>query len=591
MKRWIVILALFGLMMSCSKESSQSKSHRVVVQVLQTSDVHGKFINHEYAIDEATTTGSLAAVATKVAELRKEYPHTILIDTGDTFQDNSNELFIPDAVNNPMLLAMNMMDYDSMTVGNHEFNFGIPYLLELRDNLNFDVLGANVYDAQGERLFKPYKIIEKNGVRVAIVGMVTPNITRWDADNLRGYQVTTPLEEMNFIWNEIADEADLLIFANHMSWADEYQYGDGYATLLEFYPQFHLALVAHEHSRIEREEPNGTIVLEPSSRGAYVSQALFTFEKDAEGKYQLVDKSFQLHSTKDIPDDPKIVSKTKAGHEFALADARRVIGRLEGGSLVPEPTIKGVSQAQLEPTAMIALINDVQRFYTDADVSSVALFIPNSNMHVGDISKANVSNIYKYDNMLRSYRMSGAQLKEYMEWSATYFNQFEEGDLTISYNPSIRMYNYDMFGGVQYDIDISQPVGNRIKNLRWPDGRAVSPSEMLTIAVNDYRAQTTLLSDLFPDDTITQVRDLYDELGDGSRVRDLIIRYIQEEKGGIIDNSFDRTQHNFRIIGYNWDEALRKLVIEKVNNGTINLPTSTDGRTPNVRSLRAEDLN
>ncbi|NIZ41194.1 5'-nucleotidase C-terminal domain-containing protein [Entomospira entomophila] len=595
MKRGLLFGVVLLLLLGCQR--GERNENIVTIQILHTSDQHGKFINYNYVDDAPTTSGSVAAIATKVAQLRKEYPHTILIDTGDTFQDNSNEFFVGRAADNPMLLAMNALNYDSMTVGNHEFNFGIPYLLSLRDHLNMDLLGANVYDAEGERLFKPYKIINKAGVNIAIVGMVTPNITRWDGDKLEGYHVTMPIDEMHLIWPEISEQADLFIFANHMSWQNEYQAGDGYVDLLDAFPEFTVALVAHEHSLIAREEPTGVLVVEPSYQSAYLSQILLTYEKDADGIYQLVEKSVEVIPMRDVQDDTRIVSITQSGHEALLENARSTlgddgvpIGTLTGGSLVPDPIFPGVSQAQLEMTAMIALINDMQRYYTGANVSSAAVFTPKANMQSGSITKAKIANIYKFDNGIRLYRMNGEQLRTYMEWSAQYFNQFQEGDLTISYNEDMRFYMYDIFGGVLYDVDISQPVGQRITNLRWPDGTTVKDSDTMTLALNDYRAQTTLISELFPNGEVVLVRDLYQEMGDDGKAQQLLLRYIQEVLGGKLSNAIDTTYNQYQIIGYSWDEQLRAKAIELVNQGKISLPMSADGRTPNVRPLRKEDL-
>ncbi|NIZ46375.1 5'-nucleotidase C-terminal domain-containing protein [Entomospira nematocerorum] len=587
----LILLFLLG----CQR--GERNENIVTIQILQTSDQHGKFINYNYVEDTPTSSGSVAAIATKVAELRKEYPYTILIDTGDTFQDNGNEFFVGKAAENPMLLAMNALQYDSMTVGNHEFNFGVPYLLSLRDNLRMDLLGANVYDSNGERLFKPYKILNKGGINIAVVGMVTPNITRWDGDKLEGYQITMPIEEMHLIWPEISEQAELFIFANHMSWQNEYQAGDGYVDLLEAFPEFTVALVAHEHSLIAREESNGVLVAEPSYQSAYISQILLTYQKDEAGIYQLMDKSVAVIPMRDVKDDPRIVSLTKSGHNALVDNARSTlgddgipIGTLTGGSLVPDPVFPGVSQAQLEMTAMIALINDMQRYYTGANVSSAAVFTPQANMQAGSITKAKIANIYKFDNGIRLYRMNGEQLRTYMEWSAQYFNQFEEGDLTISFNEDMRFYMYDIFGGVLYDLDISQPVGQRITNLRWPNGSFVQDSDTVTLALNDYRAQTTLISELFPNGEVVLVRDLYQEMGDEGKAQQLLMRYIQEVLGGELSNIINSEYNQYHIIGYSWDTQLREEAITLVQSGKISLPTSADGRTPNVRSLRKEDL-
>ncbi|MGL4980980.1 MAG: 5'-nucleotidase C-terminal domain-containing protein, partial [Fusobacteriaceae bacterium] len=226
--------------------------------------------------------------------------------------------------------------------------------------------------------------------------------------------------------------------------------------------------------------------------------------------------------------------------------------------------------------------------YTGADISSAAAFRNDANMLEGPIKKSDVALIYKYDNTLRAYELTGAQLKKYMEWSAQYYNQYQDGDLTVSFNPKIRGYNYDMFSGVKYEINISKPVGSRIENLRKSDGTKIKDNAKYIVAVNDYRGKTTLSHEktgLFPG--IQPVRDLFVERGDAGRIRDLIREYVEKVRGGVIT---PETENNWKITGYNWDENLHQEIADLVNADKLKIPVSEDGRTPNVKSIRVEDL-
>ncbi len=601
MKKIVAVMGVIALMLtSCGGEAKTNNKEyaigeQIKVQILHTSDLHGRFISYEYADNAPTKGRSLASVSTAVNRLRKEIPLTFLIDTGDVFQDNSNEVFISIPTQNPMLLAMNKMGYDSMTVGNHEFNFGVPYLMELTKNINFPVLGANVYDSTGQRLFKPYTILEKGGVKVGVLGIVTPGITMWDRENLQDYTVTMPNDEMAQIWPEVQGQADLIILANHMSMNDESLGNDGFRQLIAIYPEAHAALAAHSHN-VFIEDVGPVVAVGPGWAGQYLSQIIFTLEKTEDG-FVVVDRQTTLLDMSGESDDPAIVKLTAKAHQLILhGDGKNikgvaeVIGQLSGGPLVPADEIKGIPQAQLEPTALIALINEVQMFYANADVASVALFRADANLPAGPILRADVAKIYKYDNTLRSYGMTGAQLKQYMEWSAAYFNTFTPGDLTVSFNPAIRIFNYDMFAGVQYDINIARPAGQRIENLRMPDGRAVRDDETLVVALNDYRAQTTLMTELFPNGEVELIQDFAITHGSEGRIRLMIDRYIREEKGGQLTHDFDRTKNNYQLIGYSWNEELRAQIVEQVNAGAIVLPSEGGGRQLNSRALRADDL-
>jgi EAL domain-containing protein (putative c-di-GMP-specific phosphodiesterase class I) len=174
----------------------------IELQILATSDLHGRFLPYDYALNQPDYSGSLAQVATIIRELKSENPsNTILIDNGDTIQENLSHIFLDDAIH-PMIFALNEMNYDVFVLGNHEFNYGIPTLKKVmrqfvpKDEDPNSVLCGNVYNPDGTRLAAPYKIVTtEDGIKVGIIGMVTPNITRWDAANLKDYIVVDPVDE------------------------------------------------------------------------------------------------------------------------------------------------------------------------------------------------------------------------------------------------------------------------------------------------------------------------------------------------------------------------------------------------------------
>lgn len=175
-----------------TEEVREETAETMDLQILATSDLHGKFMPWDYALNEESLSGSMAQLASAVKEHRDE--NTILVDAGDTIQDNSADIFLEDEIH-PMVLGMNELDYDVWVTGNHEYNYGMDVLKKVMGQQEAKVLAGNVYDPDGAPLADGYTILEKNGVRVGIIGMVTPNITRWDAMNLEGWTVTDPVEE------------------------------------------------------------------------------------------------------------------------------------------------------------------------------------------------------------------------------------------------------------------------------------------------------------------------------------------------------------------------------------------------------------
>ncbi|EQB87934.1 2',3'-cyclic-nucleotide 2'-phosphodiesterase (5'-nucleotidase family) [Clostridium punense] len=572
-----------------------AETQETKIQVLATSDLHGRFYPWEYASDAAISSGSMTKIATLVKQLREQNPNTILMDNGDTIQDNSSYLFLKDEVH-PMMLGMNEMGYDTFTLGNHEFNYGIPTLENVVKGLtNTAVLCGNVYKPNGERLGQPYKIVEKNGIRIAIIGMVTPHITKWDGPNLKGYNVTNPVEETKAVIKELKDgnKADVFIASMHMGIESEYGNGDSAREMAEANPELSLIIAGHAHSQIVGEKVNNAYITEPGKSGEQLSVAELTVKEDG-GKYTVTTATSKLLNTKGVADDEALKAKLQPYHDRALADARQVIGKLEGGELAPKQEFKGITQAQIQDSAVVDLILDTQMYYaknipTGAHhVSGAALFDSNANIVPGEIKKADTSKVYKYDNWLMTLKVNGAQLKKYMEWSAGYYNTFKPGDLTISFNKDVRMYNYDMFGGVKYEVNISKEPGARIEKLTYMDGNAVKDTDEIYLTVNNYRANTQLLNEasgLFKGEGVPVV---YDSSAEPiSAVRDFVREYIVNVKGGTITPTVD---NNWKVTGTNFDANKRAIAAKLVNEGKITLPKSEDGRTPNVRSLTWADI-
>lgn len=590
----------------------------IEVQILATSDLHGRFLPYDYALNQPNYSGSIAQVYSIINELRSENPDgTILIDNGDTIQENLSNIFLEDAIH-PMIFAMNEMGYDAWILGNHEFNYGVPTLKKIMrqfmpvdDNPN-SVLCGNVYNPDGTRLAAPYKIVTTgNGVKVGIIGMVTPNIVKWDAANLQDYIVVDPVDEVRVAVAQLKGQVDVIVGAFHMGIEEEYgTYGSGIIDILEKTPDLDVVIAGHFHEKIaetyyyngklykavngkiiddqknditQEVKLNGTLIVEPGKWGQTLSQVVLELQKEGD-KYVIVDKSSANYDVKTatgtVPPDSELEKKLQPFHYKALDYANEVIGELKGGSLVPPDEIKGIPQVYIQPTAMIDLINSVQMYYGEQligekiDVSASAAFRSDANIKEGPIKRSDISLIYRYDNTLYVLEITGKQLKKYMEWSASYYNQYQPGDLTISFNQKIPGYNYDMFKGVYYEIDVSKPVGQRIVNLRKIDGTPIQDNDLLTLAVNNYRANTQLLTYGPIFEKGEQLPKLLGRTEDhpdfsaisGGDLRKLIEKYIIEVKNGMLTPEYEE---NWKIVGTDWGEELHNKLKELSHEGTV----------------------
>lgn len=586
MKKKIILYLTAAVMILLNTVVFAEKETRDI-QILATSDLHGKFYPYDYAVNEESRSGSLVQIASAVKKYRTK--DTVIIDVGDTVQDNYSELFFKEKIH-PMMLAMNEIGYDIWALGNHEFNFGVDNLKNLMKQSKAAVLMGNVYNPDGSRMAEGYTIIEKDGVKIGIIGMVTPNIVKWDSVNLKGYKVTDPVEETKKIVKDIRNKVDILIAAEHMGEENEYDVANsGVNDLAEACPELDLIIAAHEHKLVEEAYVNDVLIVENKNSAATMSKINIILEKE-NGKYKISDRKAESIKISEYEPDKDLAEKLAPYNKKAQDEANIIIGELTGGNLVPENEIAEIPQSQIQATSLIDFINEVQMYYTGADVSAAALFNVDADLKAGKIKKSDTALIYKYGNTLYKMEMTGKQLKKYMEWSAAYYNKYNKGDLTISFNENIRGFNYDMFSGVDYQIDISKEAGQRIKDLKWSNtGKEIKDDDIFIIAVNNYRANTHLLTygEIFEEgEELPKVLEI-DVKGNIGGVREIIGDYIKNVKKGKIEPS---NPQNWKIIGNNWDKNKHEKAVQMIKDGKIQIPKSADGRTPNVKSVTENDL-
>ncbi len=557
------------------------------LQILATSDTHGRFLPWDYAANKADTSGSVAQQAAAIAQRRT--PSTIVVDAGDTIQGNSAELFLQDEMH-PMSAGMNAIGYDVWVTGNHEFNFGMDTLKRVIAQQKAKVLVGNVYAPDGTPLADGYTILNKQGVKVGVIGMVTPNITRWDSKNLEGWTVTNPVDECRKLTKQLRGQVDVLLGVMHMDPESEYGvYGSGARDLAEACPEFDVIVAAHGHRSVPGEMINGVLVVENSGNASTLSEIHLQLKRKWDGGWSIDQRTSEIVSMKDLPADAAL-SQQLAGYDArAKADAETLIGELRGGNMAPENDVVNIPQPMVQDTALLDFINEVQMYYTGAKVSATALTSMTSQMKEGPIRKCDTASIYTYQNTLYKLEMNGAQLRSFMEWSAGFFKTWVPGDLTVAFDPSTRYYLYDAFEGVNYEIDVSQEPGGRIRNLTWSDGSPVRDEEVFTVAVNNYRATTQLLiaADIFaPGEPLPKLLEI-DVRGDLGGIRELLGEYIRTVKGGVIQ---PKVNNNWKLVGTNWDEAKRAQALKLLAEGKMPLPGSSTSRTLPGAAVTEADL-
>ncbi|MBZ8124048.1 bifunctional metallophosphatase/5'-nucleotidase [Bacillus thuringiensis] len=598
---YFVILLLLGTAVIVKPPISMAEESEVNITLLGTADIHGRFMPWDYALDAANMSGSLTQLYTVIKKVRQENPNTILVDAGDTIQGNSVELF-NDKPQSPMMVAMNTMGYDAWAFGNHEFNFGLDTLKKVSEQYKGKTLAGNIYKENGERFLPAYTIVEKGGIRVGIIGMNTPMISDFEkgTDHLDGLVVKNPVEETKKAIKELEGKVDVMVGVMHMGLENENGIpGTGVQDIANACPELSAIFAAHMHKLVKKEVVNGVIITEPDKYGTHISRIDLTFTKQ-DGKLVLKDKTATAIPVKNadgttILSDPTLEETLTPFHEYARGDANVVVAQLKGRNLVPENEIKGIPSVQIQETPLSDFFHEVMLYYSKADVVAHQIDNDYARLDTGPIKKKDIAYNYQYAlGEITVYKISGKDLKDYMEWAAGYFNSSRAGDVTVSFDKTRRASKYstnDFFGGVKYEIDLTKPYGSRITNLRSiRTNKPIKMSDVMTLGMNAYRMEAlqakggALEGRKFEQIWSSKQENAFGETG--GTIRNLAITYLKEVKNGVYT---PKVMHNWKITGVDLHSSEHKAVVDLVNKGILEIPKTEDGKYTNIASINTKD--
>lgn len=524
--------------------------------VFSTSDVHGSVIGWNYFTAKPADVG-LAKISTIINEARaqKGKDDAILcIDGGDILQGTPLDTYMVQhpsewkAGQHPMFAAFNKIGYDAIELGNHEFNFGLDYLKKAIGK-NKNVLGANVIDDKTGKTWsavRPYIIktvkIDGEKVKVGIVGTDTPAIPNFeDPSHFAGLHFESQVPVMQKYVKELKEKgADIIIGVTHsgVPRGDRNASENQVIAIAEACPDLDLLICAHNHVVIDNKSgitgPDGTVypdsvvngvpVVESGKDGKFVGKSNLTLHK-VDGKWKVEKVTTQAISVKGVADDPAIVEQVKPWHEKTLHHLQTVIGQASD-------EFSG-AESNHQDSAIVDLVNEVQRHYAGTQLSASAAFNTSQNIDKGAITLQEMSGLYIYENYLYGIRINGAELRKYMEHAASFYGTTPD-------------YNYDMIQGVDYTIDMNQPVGHRITKLQY-QGKDVKDTDTFTMAINDYRmngGSGYMAAMGYTDGRKPEV--IFDSMrkyGDDGQMRALMIQYVKDK--GTITPTCD---HNWSVI-------------------------------------------
>ncbi|MER7591680.1 5'-nucleotidase C-terminal domain-containing protein [Micromonospora sp. NPDC127501] len=545
--------------------------------LLGTSDTHGNVYNWDYYRDAEYDDSKqndigVAKLATLINQIRRERrgKATLVLDAGDTIQGTplatyyaKQEPITATGEKHPMARAMNVIDYDAVTLGNHEFNYGLPLLDLWIRQLGFPALAANAVNATtGKPAFLPY-VIKKVSLgfaaptlRVGILGLTNPGVAIWDKGNVEGKLRFDDMIATAAKWVPImrARGADLVLISAHGGDSGTSSYGpelpneNPVALIAQQVPGIDAILFGHAHNEVvERfvtNERTGTQVLlsEPSKWGQRLTRMDFTLTRER-GRWTITKKAATMLNTNTVVEDPKVLAAVRAQHQKTVAYVNQVVAT---------STVElSAAESRYKDTPILDFINHVQTevvgaalvgtAYADLPVLSIAApFSRTAVFPAGDVKIRDVAGLYVYDNTLEAVVLSGAEVRAYLEYSAKYFRTVAPGapvDPEQISDPAVPDYNYDVFSGLDYDIDISKPVGQRITRLVLSGtDTPVADNAQFVVAVNNYRRSG---GGNFPGIVKTQVYNAQQE------IRQLLIDWAQAK--GTIDPA-DFFQPNWRLV-------------------------------------------
>lgn len=540
---------------------STAMAQEVNIKILGTSDIHGRVVPWSYGADVEDKSGSYAQIATYVKDVRKNNKNVVLVDVGDAIQDNQVDVFAKDKKyykDHPIPKVLNEMKYDVFVLGNHEFNFGMKALDEILKDIKAKKLTANFYYKKNDkRYIDATTIIEKDGVKLGIIGLSTPMSAKFEEDtgNLKDMKFTSPTEEARAQVEKLkAKGVDAIIVIAHMGIENENKIPDtGMRDVINAVDGIDVVIAGHMHKDVPSETIKNTLITEPHRYGTVVSEVDLTFDINDKKEVKLVKKESKTVPVKELEADKKIAEIYKPYHEKLRELNNVVIGQTEN-EMVPQETKHGVSAAFSKDTGLSSFINDVEQHYSGADVVTFSFDHQKARMNKGDIKKKDIIFNYRYaGGDVTVYELTGKQLKEYMEWSANYFDTIQPGDTEYRYNAErkkSKYVTYDIFGSVNYKIDLRNPQGSKIVDLTLADGKPVTDDMKLKVGMNSYRfAQLNGKGGIWEGQQIPVLWESKVAMGrEKGTIQNMMIDYITNVKKGKIDG---QSHNRWEIIGLN----------------------------------------
>ncbi|HSJ15904.1 MAG TPA: 5'-nucleotidase C-terminal domain-containing protein [Longimicrobiales bacterium] len=466
----------------------------VELVLLGTTDVHNRLYPYDYYTGEATSHG-LALLAPAIDSIRAAHPGRVfLFDSGDLLQGNPlgalHARLAPGRLH-PVARAMNLLGYDAAAIGNHEYNYGLALLDTVRAQARFPFVSANVFEHGTDRhahapwVLLPHEAAPGDTVLIGVTGNTPPGVHLWDGAHVAGVlEFRDVVPALHAAVSELRRRgADVVVVLSHggLEGTSYDTAGTGLAAenvaarVAREVSGIDVMFLGHTHRELADTTINGVLLTQARQWAGSLAVATLRLQRHGPGDWRVAAKQGRLVSATGRAPDRAFLDSLRWEHERTVEHVSARIGRATAALPVREGRVRD--------TPVLDFMNEVQRRAAGADLSANAAYRLGAGLPEGDITVADVAALYPYDNTLRAVRISGAQLRAYLEKSAEYYAP--PGAATVT-NFDVPGYNFDIVSGVDYTLDVSRPVGQRVTRLERA-GRSIAAHDSFTLALTNYR--------------------------------------------------------------------------------------------------------